>query len=96
MEFENSSESLKVIEKYENFTFLEFSVKPSLFEEYIHALKNLGKFEITDSIFENYLEILIKAYSKQQNPYVSFSLETCQKSKKISKLLQLLTIVIFL
>ncbi len=34
-------DAMKILEKYENYTFLEFSVKPALFEEYIQALSNL-------------------------------------------------------
>lgn len=93
MENENTA---KTIEKYDNYTFLEFAVKPSLFEEYIRALKEFKQYELIDSIFENYLEIIIKAYSKFQNPYVGFSIELCQKSKKISKLFHLITIVILI
>ena len=96
MECENTPEFFQIMEKFEHFSFLEFSVKPSLFEEYIISLKNLKKFEICDSIFENFLENLIKSYSKHQNPYLMFSLEICQKFKKIAKLFHLLTIVNFL
>lgn len=85
--------NIEVLTKYENYTFLEFSIKPSLFEEYIISLKELKKYELIDSIFDNYIEIIIKTYSKTQNPYLNFSLEVCQSSKKISKLFHLLTIV---
>ena len=90
----NNENAKKILEKYENYTFLEFSVKPALFEEYIQALSKLEQFELIDSVFENYLELLIKTYAQFQNPYLNFSLEICQKSLKISKTLHLLTIVL--
>ena len=85
--------NIEILNKYEYYTFLEFSVKHSLFEEYIVSLKALKKYDLIDSIFDNYLEIIIKTYSKSQNPYLTFSLEICQDSKKILKLFHLLTIV---
>lgn len=91
MEIENKNK--EILRKYENYSFLEFSIKSSLFQEYIIALRELKFFDIIDSIFENYVEMIIKIYSKNQNPYFSFSLETCKKNKKISKLFQLATIV---
>ena len=94
MENENSaSEAKKILEKYDNYTFLEFCIKPAMFEEYIQALRVLNEFMLIDSLFENYLEILVKNYSKFQNPYQGFTLENCQKSKKVMKLMHLITIV---